>query len=143
VYEDDSISLWLLGWRPGVDTIDIHGHGASAALVTCLTGEVDETDYGVIPVPAGDKLEGRVAYEGFPTISICRAGGSMYLPVGTVHEMRCNKKEGRGFALTLHAYSPRLSLMTYFTPEKQSNNGAPHRLTYSARWIDTGESVSA
>lgn len=144
LYEDTSVTLWLLGWRPGVDNIDIHGHGVSAALITCLRGAVDEIDYGFSPI-AWDEPECYAARVSFPTkykSSVCRAGQSIYLPVGSLHEMRCNESSEQNFSLTLHAYSPRLSVMTYFAREQQLlANGAPHRLTYVGCWLDAGETV--
>jgi hypothetical protein len=50
--ESDECSVWLLGWRPGEETVDhhvdatpIHGHAESSALITCLFGAVENDEY--------------------------------------------------------------------------------------------------
>lgn len=146
LYEDDNLTLWVLGWRPGVDTIDhhvditpIHGHGKSAALVTCLEGEVDNDDYGKIPqvLEVGD-------------VSACRfepqvlgSGHSLYVPRDGVHVMRCDEADHRGFALTLHLYSPRLLSMTYYDVAATLPNGTPTNLKLVDTWTDTDADVLA
>jgi len=141
-YEDDSLTLWVLGWRPGIDTIDhhvdvtpIHGHGASDVLVTCLEGEVDDDYYGEID-------QTLAVGESAPCLFVPRrliSGNSLFIPKNGVHVMRCDEKEGRGFGLTLHAYSPRLRTMTYYDVADGLpwRPDVPGRLRLVDTWTDT------
>lgn len=112
--EDATHSAWLFGWRPGeqvvdhhVDATPIHGHGDSAALVCVLEGEVDNDDYGSLP-------RNDYRWPAFMESKILKAGQHLFLPVGDVHDMRCDEIEGREFSVTLHVYSPRLVAMEYY-----------------------------
>lgn len=141
LYEDDDLTLWLLGWRPGLDTIDhhvdttpIHGHGDSAALVTCLEGEVDNDDYGLIPQTLKVGESAPCAF----VPRVLGSGHSIYVPRDGVHVMRCDERADRGFALTLHLYSPRLLSMTYYDVAKTApwNPNTPAELRLVDTWRD-------
>jgi Cysteine dioxygenase type I len=141
VYEDDRLTLWLLGWRPGEDVADhladttpIHGHGDSAVYVSCLEGEVDNDNYGLLPQDAQIGTQAQAPFRP-STLSL---GETLYLPVGGVHDMRCDEKDGRGFALTLHAYSPRLSTMTFYESTQQ---GGEVSLRLADVWHDTPQLI--
>lgn len=152
LYEDQNLTLWLLGWRPGQDTIDhhvdvtpIHGHGDSDALVTCLEGEIDNDDYGRV---RQDARIGDVLPCGFVPQTLS-SGHSIFVPKDGVHVMRCDEKDERGFALTLHLYSPRLLTMTYyevaetlpFTPKTSEAVGIPNALRLVDTWTDPDTDV--
>lgn len=142
LYEDDNLTAWLIGWRPGIDTVDhhvdttpIHGHGNSSALVTTLEGEVDNVNFGEIPQ---DMLIGTgwmTSYER----TVLHSGQSIWLPKNNVHIMSCDEKDGRGFGLTLHLYTPRLRTMTYYDQVWDKPNGAVPTtcLRLVDRWEDT------
>lgn len=142
LFEDDNLTLWLLGWRPGIDTIDhhidatpIHGHGASSALVTCLEGEVDNVDFGRIDQ---SMAIGKTQDTTFIR-SVLKSGHSVYVPKDGVHIMECNEADHRGFAMTLHLYSPRLTTMTYYEQVSEKRGGAMPGATLRLvdTWTDT------
>lgn len=144
--QDENCTVWLLGWRPGEhnsdhtpDTTPIHGHGASNALVCVLAGEIDHVDYG---------LHDQAAEVG--TLSTCsrvdstvlHAGENVYLPSNAVHTMTCDERDGRGFALSLHFYSPELSDMTFYEVAGSNHNCGTELpiLRLSDKWHDDSAS---
>jgi hypothetical protein len=122
--------VWLLGWRPGEETVDhhvdatpIHGHAESSALITCLFGAVENDEY-VLP-DGSDELQ-RDAHSlgaSFPYLvlpSTLAAGQQLYLPRYAVHDMHARANASARFSLTCHVYVPRLSRMTYFAQDAES-----------------------
>lgn len=85
--------LWLIAWPPGAAT-DWHDHGPSAGAFTVLRGALTEHTF------AG----------GLQLFDI-RPGDARSFAPGYAHDVR---NEGSEPALSLHAYSPRLSIMTRF-----------------------------
>ena len=96
------VDLWLLTWLPDQAT-DLHDHGAAAAAFTVVQGEVEEVRerYG----PAGPGL-GRHRL---------RTGDTRWMAPGVRHDVR---HAGVGPAASLHAYSPRLTRMTFWEPTR-------------------------
>jgi len=130
--ENDDRTIYLLGWRPGEELSDhvedstpIHGHGDSQVSVTCLQGEVDNESYDVIRPTEFGQL-----FTCTKNISVLKKGSRTFLPVGMVHDMRCDEYEGRTFSLTLHIYSPKLTSMEYY---EQVDNG----LRFARTWRTT------
>lgn len=85
--------LWLISWPSGATT-DWHDHGQSAGAFTVLRGTLTEHSF-----PGCLHIQEHAAGDG-------RAFGPGY-----AHDVR---NEGAEPALSLHAYSPRLSTMTRF-----------------------------
>lgn len=100
--------VWLLTWLPGQGT-EIHDHGGAAGAFTVLEGELAERVFAGGPQPPHrrDLPAGRL-----------RAFGPRY-----VHEVLNTTDEP---AISIHAYAPALSEMTYF---RQQSDGtlATHR----------------
>ncbi len=92
----DGVDVWLLTWLPDQST-ELHDHGESAAAFTVLSGAVDETR----PLPPTGALRTRRL----------RAGATRWVPPGALHDVRGS---AGGPAVSLHAYSPPLSSMTYY-----------------------------
>ena len=89
----DDVELWLIAWPPGAST-DWHDHGAAAGAFTVLRGHlVEHTFRGGLQLVDHAVGEGRA------------------FPAGHAHNV-CNESDQP--ALSLHAYSPRLTTMTRF-----------------------------
>jgi predicted metal-dependent enzyme (double-stranded beta helix superfamily) len=87
------VDLWLLTWLPSQAT-DLHDHGSSAAAVVVLQGQLTEL---------------AAAADGGLSTATLEAGVPHGIAVGAVHEIH---NAGPDPAVSLHAYSPRLTEMT-------------------------------
>jgi predicted metal-dependent enzyme (double-stranded beta helix superfamily) len=103
------VDVWLLTWLPSQAT-DLHDHGASAAAVVVLQGRLTEV---------------AAAPDGSLSTSALEVGVTHRIPVGAVHEIH---NAGPDPAVSLHAYSPRLSQMTVW----QTTTGGLHALRTEA-----------
>jgi predicted metal-dependent enzyme (double-stranded beta helix superfamily) len=88
--------VWLLGWTPG-QRVELHDHGPSQAAIRVVEGELTELEY------AGAGLTRRT----LPT------GSRRTVPSGTLHDVL---NESATIATSIHAYSPPLSVMTFYDP---------------------------
>lgn len=93
------IDVWLLSWLATQGT-ELHDHGAAAAAFTVVRGALTEV---------------RAATPGLTTRTV-RAGQVQTVAAGVVHDVVNRDAEP---AVSIHAYAPRLSRMTYY------------------RWVDT------
>ncbi|MCW2600763.1 MAG: putative cysteine dioxygenase [Frankiales bacterium] len=89
--------LWLLTWLPEQGT-DLHDHGDATAAFTVVQGELQE-----IRVRPGGSL----------VRSTLGAGSVRTVPAGAVHDV-ANRSSGP--AVSIHAYSPSLTSMTFWEP---------------------------
>lgn len=89
------VELWLLTWLPEQGT-DLHDHGGSAAAVTVLSGEL---------------LEVRADRDGRLSRSVLAAGDAAWVAPDVVHDVT---HAGAGPAVSLHAYAPALSAMSFY-----------------------------
>ncbi len=89
----EDYELWLISWPPGAAT-DWHDHGSSAGAFTVLDGQLTEHtfDGGLQLVDLG-------------------VGDGKAFGAGYAHDVRNATDRS---ALSLHAYSPRLTTMTRF-----------------------------
>lgn len=94
----DSVDVWLLTWLPGQQT-QPHDHGNSAAAFQVVRGSITEF---------------RWASDGSISSADLRAGQSRQVPVGDVHDV---VNLGTEPAVSIHAYSPRLTYMKYYSVE--------------------------
>lgn len=92
----DGVDLWLLTWLPDQAT-DLHDHGDSAAAFTVLSGVVEE----VRVEPARQRRR----------TTRLATGRTRWMPPGELHDVRGAPD---GPAVTLHAYSPPLTRMTFY-----------------------------
>ena len=88
---DDELDVWLISWRPGLAT-ELHDHGGSLGALTVLSGELHEQRWD------GNRMRSRRL----------AAGDQAAFPLGWVHDVA-------GEALSVHAYSPPLTAMSYYT----------------------------
>jgi len=89
----DAYELWLIAWPAGAAT-DWHDHGPSAGAFTVLSGQLTEHTFD----------------GGLQLIDLGVGDGKAFAP-GYAHDVR-NATDRP--ALSLHAYSPRLSVTTRF-----------------------------
>ena len=89
----DDYELWLISWPAGAAT-DWHDHGASAGAFTVLRGTLTEH-----------------TFDGGLQLVDHHAGDGKAFGAGYAHDVR---NETEVPALSLHAYSPRLTTMTRF-----------------------------
>jgi mannose-6-phosphate isomerase-like protein (cupin superfamily) len=91
----NDVDLWLLTWLPDQAT-ELHDHGDAAAAVVVLSGRLTEV---------------RAQPDGELSSTVLVPGGAYGLPVGTVHDVLNTGPEP---AVSVHAYSPRLTQMTFY-----------------------------
>lgn len=90
----DDVDVWLLSWLPG-HTTEFHDHGDSLAAFQVVEGSLLE----VRPTGATE-----------PGCRVRREGEVTVVPIGDVHDVIA----GDRMAVSIHAYSPPLSQMTYY-----------------------------
>ena len=91
------VDVWLLTWLPGQRT-ELHDHGDAAAAFSVVLGEVEE----VRPDSAARLDRSRLS-----------VGDTRWMAPGVVHDVL---GAGDRPSASLHAYSPRLRTMTFWTP---------------------------
>ncbi len=91
----DSVDIWLLTWLNGQQT-QPHDHGDAAAAFRVVRGTLTEYRWAADGTRSGAEL---------------RAGQPREVPVGAVHDVVNLSPEP---AVSIHAYSPRLSTMKYY-----------------------------
>lgn len=108
----DTHEVWLLTWLPGQGT-DIHGHGGSHGAFTVVRGELDEQ---VFTPPADDPDQPAPpgpAHRRPPAPRRLRTGSVRAFGPAHVHQV---VNQGTAPAVSIHAYSPPLSTMSYYRP---------------------------
>ncbi|HYA67581.1 MAG TPA: cysteine dioxygenase family protein, partial [Acidimicrobiales bacterium] len=95
----DAFEAWVIAWPPG-GAIELHDHGDSAGAVVVARGKLLETT--VVPGADGT-LETKA--------TLIRAGTSLSFEGAHVHDI---VNAGRGCAISVHVYSPRLTAMTFY-----------------------------
>jgi rhodanese-related sulfurtransferase/predicted metal-dependent enzyme (double-stranded beta helix superfamily) len=96
LHRSNSCDVWLLAWEAGQDT-DWHDHGGSTGSFAIAEGSLIEH----YRAPSGRLSRRRVA-----------TGQAVGFGPGHVHDVAHG---GEGSATSIHAYSPPLSAMTYYT----------------------------
>ncbi|ANW66400.1 cysteine dioxygenase [Mycobacterium sp. djl-10] len=99
VHGDDELDIWLISWVRGHAT-ELHDHGSSLGALTVLSGALDEFRWD------GDQLRRRRL----------EAGDQAAFPLGWVHDVvwAPTPITVTGPTLSVHAYSPPLSAMSYY-----------------------------
>lgn len=97
LHRSNSCDVWLLAWERGQDT-DWHDHGGSSGSFAVAEGSLVEQ----YRVPSGRRLARRRL----------AAGAAVAFGPGHVHDVAHG---GEMSATSIHAYSPPLSAMTYYT----------------------------
>jgi Cysteine dioxygenase type I len=97
---DDEIDVWLISWAIGLPT-ELHDHGGSLGALTVLSGALDEFRWD------GRGLRRRRL----------EAGDQASFPLGWVHDVvgvRPSRPVAIEPTLSVHAYSPPLTAMSYY-----------------------------
>ena len=97
LHRSNSCDVWLLAWERGQDT-DWHDHGGSSGSFAVAEGSLLEQ----YRVPSGRRLARRRL----------AAGAAVAFGPGHVHDVAHG---GESSSTSIHAYSPPLSAMTYYT----------------------------
>lgn len=106
LHVEDAFDVWLLTWPVQTGT-ELHDHGPSAGAFEVVSGTLEE-------LYVRRRLRRRQL----------RAGSSVSFPAGAIHDVR-NAGLGGAHAVSLHAYSPPLTSMTYY--ERRDHGLAPVR----------------
>jgi len=109
---DDEVDVWLISWVPGHRT-ELHDHGGSLGALTLLSGSLDEFRWD------GERLRSRRL----------EAGDQAGFPLGWVHDVVwaprgesatvTSLSEPQEPSLSVHAYSPPLTVMSYYEVTEQ------------------------
>jgi hypothetical protein len=102
IYRDARLDVWLISWLPTQAT-SLHDHGGSAGAFTVIEGELTET------IAAQQRGRSRR-----PVEYTRQAGESVGFGSHYIHDVR---NAGVHAALSVHAYSPPLTSMTYYDLE--------------------------
>lgn len=97
---DDELDLWLISWVPDKST-QLHDHAGSLGALTVLSGALSEFRW------AGSALRQRTLF----------AGDQASFPIGWVHDVVQASSAVVGPnepTLSVHAYSPPLTAMSYY-----------------------------
>src|SRR5271156_5392565 len=112
LHGDDDVDVWLISWVPGHRT-ELHDHGGSLGALTLLSGSLDEFRWD------GERLR----------CKRLEAGDQAGFPLGWVHDVVwaptgpgpsatspavTSLSETQGPSLSVHAYSPPLTVMSYY-----------------------------
>ncbi|GAS90410.1 MULTISPECIES: cysteine dioxygenase [Mycobacteriaceae] len=94
---DDELDIWLISWVPDKST-ELHDHGGSLGALTVVSGALTETRWD------GEALRRRRL----------SAGAQAAFPLGWVHDVVRAPAPITGPTLSVHAYSPPLTAMSYY-----------------------------
>ena len=101
LHGDDELDIWLISWVPDRST-EMHDHGGSLGALTVVSGALRETRWD------GESLRRRRL----------RAGDQAAFPLGWVHDVvwapERDLKVPVTPTLSVHAYSPPLTAMSYY-----------------------------
>ena len=102
LHGDDELDIWLISWVPDRST-ELHDHGGSLGALTVVSGALRETRWD------GEALRRRRL----------RAGDQASFPLGWVHDVVWTPEKDLSAPVTptlsVHAYSPPLTAMSYYT----------------------------
>lgn len=117
IHADEQVDVWLISWTPSQST-ELHDHGDSAGAFTVVEGELTES------VWAGQRAAGTLAD------LIRREGETVVFGTRYVHDVL---NRAAGTAVSVHAYSPPLSVMHYYDVD------GPRLVRRASSWTDDPE----
>ncbi|TQF75047.1 cysteine dioxygenase [Rhodococcus spelaei] len=100
LHADDDVDVWLISWVPGATT-ELHDHAGSLGALTVLSGVLAEYRW------SGSELKYRTL----------EAGDQASFPLGWVHDVMeapGGPADPAAPTLSVHAYSPPLTAMSYY-----------------------------
>lgn len=95
----DTFEAWVIAWPPG-GAIELHDHGGSSGAIVVASGELTETT-------VTERTDGQANTE----TTVLPAGMSTTFAAPHIHDM---VNLGAVPAISVHAYSPRLTEMTHY-----------------------------
>ncbi|ORI27361.1 cysteine dioxygenase family protein [Rhodococcus sp. 1168] len=105
LHADDDLDVWLISWVPDRST-ELHDHAGSIGALTVLSGSLVESRW------AGNELKSRHL----------DAGDQASFPLGWVHDVvHASGSAAPGPTLSVHAYSPPLTAMSYYEVTEHSS----------------------
>lgn len=106
----DELDVWLISWVPNRST-ELHDHGGSIGALTVVSGVLRET-----------RWDGAILRE-----RQLSAGDQAAFPLGWVHDVVWTRETvtaggggPAGLTLSVHAYSPPLTAMSYYQVTEQN-----------------------
>jgi mannose-6-phosphate isomerase-like protein (cupin superfamily) len=96
LHVEDAFDVWLISWPVQTGT-QLHDHGNSAGAFEVISGTLEEVYFR-------RRLRRRSL----------RAGSRVAFPAGAVHDVRNAGVAAGSHAVSLHAYSPPLTAMTFY-----------------------------
>jgi predicted metal-dependent enzyme (double-stranded beta helix superfamily) len=122
LHADAYLDIWLIGWAP-TQSAELHDHGGSLGALTVVRGELTEWHWsggradrtgggtpGTIPVAPGSAADMVGSGPGLRR-RVLRAGRGAAFALGHVHDVSNRTLDS---AVSVHAYSPPLSTMSYY-----------------------------
>lgn len=103
LHSGDELDVWLISWVPGEAT-ELHDHSGSLGAMTLLSGMLHEYRW------TGEELRRRRI----------TAGDQAAFPLGWVHDVSWAPSEAFVPTLSVHAYSPPLTAMSYYEITQRS-----------------------
>ena len=97
LHTDDDLDVWLISWAAGHAT-ELHDHAGSLGALTVLSGSLHEHRWD------GTRLRRR----------LLDAGDQAAFPLGWVHDVTAAEQGDLPETLSVHAYSPPLTAMSYY-----------------------------
>jgi predicted metal-dependent enzyme (double-stranded beta helix superfamily) len=123
LHADAYLDIWLIGWAP-TQAAELHDHGGSLGALTVVRGELTEWHWSAGPAEhTGDgETPGAVLVASGSTGDIVgtgpglrrrllQAGRGAAFALGHVHDVSNRAPDS---AVSVHAYSPPLSTMSYY-----------------------------
>jgi predicted metal-dependent enzyme (double-stranded beta helix superfamily) len=107
LHADAYLDIWLIGWAP-TQAAELHDHGGSLGALTVVEGELSEWRWSS---SEADRADG--GGHGLHRRAL-RAGRGAAFALGHVHDVSNRATDP---AVSVHAYSPPLSTMSYYVVE--------------------------
>jgi hypothetical protein len=115
LHSDPYLDVWLISWTTA-QAAELHDHGGSIGALTVVRGEL--TEWRWTPGRAGDDEvtpeELAATGPGLRRRALTASAGAAF-PLGHVHDVSNRRDEP---AVSVHAYSPPLSTMSYYDVDR-------------------------
>ncbi|GAA4844854.1 cysteine dioxygenase family protein [Actinomycetospora corticicola] len=115
LHADPHLDVWLISWATE-QAAELHDHGGSIGALTVVSGELTEWRWSAGQADDHLATAEEIASRG-PGLRrrVLTAGSGAAFPLGHVHDVSNRRTEA---AVSVHAYSPPLSAMSYYGVER-------------------------
>ncbi|MCD2189189.1 cysteine dioxygenase [Actinomycetospora soli] len=115
LHADPHLDVWLISWATE-QAAELHDHGGSIGALTVVSGELTEWRWSAGQADDHLATPEEIASRG-PGLRrrVLTAGAGAAFPLGHVHDVSNRRTEA---AVSVHAYSPPLSAMSYYAVER-------------------------